>query len=129
MLVIRKGSLIIGIPCGPNVPVIGRIKLLEICNIDQSPLLFEFLKVYIYAKRGEKTIRLKGGKSGHNKRIYTLQIVVFTDGVLRCKPLLIFKGKPKSKDYRRCIEAERYYPGVIIIFNKKAYANTTNLID
>jgi hypothetical protein len=72
MLIIREGSLIIGIPCGPDVLIIGRIKLLEICNIDQSPLLFEFLKGRTYTKRGEKTIRLKGGKSGHDKRIYTL---------------------------------------------------------
>jgi hypothetical protein len=77
--VICKGSSIIGIPRGPNVPIIGRIKLSEICNIDQSPLLFEFLKGYMYAKRGEKTIRLKGGKSRHNKHICTLQIVVSTD--------------------------------------------------
>jgi hypothetical protein len=34
MLVIREGSLIIGIPRGPNVPVISRIKLSEICNMD-----------------------------------------------------------------------------------------------
>jgi hypothetical protein len=34
MLVIREGSLIIGIPCGPDVPVVGRIKLLEIYNMD-----------------------------------------------------------------------------------------------
>jgi hypothetical protein len=59
----------------------------------------------------------------------TLQIAVFTDGVPRCKPLLMFKGRPKSKDYRRRVEAQRYNPGVIVIFNEKAYANTSNLID
>jgi hypothetical protein len=83
----------------------------------------------MYAKRGEKTIYLKGGKSGHNKHIYTLQIIVFADGVPRYKPLLMFKGKPKSKDYCRRIEAKRYHPGVIIIFNKKVYANIINLIN
>jgi hypothetical protein len=34
MLVIYEGTLIIGIPCGLDVPVIGWIKLLEICNMD-----------------------------------------------------------------------------------------------
>jgi hypothetical protein len=34
MLIIRKGTLIIGIPCGLDAPVISRIKLLEICNMD-----------------------------------------------------------------------------------------------
>ena len=129
MLIIREGTLIIGIPYGLDVPIIGRIKLLEICNMDQSPLPFEFLKGRTYAKKGEKTIRLKGGKSGHDKRIYTLQIAVFADSVPRYKPLLMFKGRPKSKDYRRRVKAQRYNPSVIVIFNEKAYANTSNLID
>jgi hypothetical protein len=34
MLIICKGSLIIGIPRSLNVFIIGRIKLLEIYNID-----------------------------------------------------------------------------------------------
>ena len=67
MLVIIEDS-VISIPRDPNIPVIGRIKLSEIANINQSPLLFEFLKGYIYAKKGEKTVRLKEGKSGHDKR-------------------------------------------------------------
>ena len=41
----------------------------------------------------------------------------------------MFKGKPKSKDYRRRAEEKRYNPSIIIIFNKKVYANTLNLID
>jgi len=72
MLVIREGTSIISIPRGLDVPVVGRIKLSEICNIDQSPLPFEFLKGRTYAKRGEKTVRLKGGKSRHDKRMCTL---------------------------------------------------------
>jgi len=71
MLIVREDS-VIGIPRDPNIPVIGRIKLSEIANMDQSPLLFEFLKGRIYTKRGEKTVRLKEGKSGHDKRQCTL---------------------------------------------------------
>ena len=41
----------------------------------------------------------------------------------------MFKGKPKSKDYCRRVKEKRYNPSVIIIFNEKAYANTSNLID
>ena len=41
----------------------------------------------------------------------------------------MFKGRLKSKDYRRRVEAQRYNPGVIVIFNEKAYANISNLID
>jgi hypothetical protein len=129
MLIIYKGTSIISIPHSLDVPVIGRIKLSEIYNIDQSPLLFKFLKGHIYAKKGEKTIRLKGSKSRHNKHIYTLQITIFTDGIPRYKPLLMFKGKPKSKDRCRRIEAKRYHPSIIVIFNKKTYTNTSNLIN
>jgi hypothetical protein len=41
----------------------------------------------------------------------------------------MFKGMPKSKDYRRRAEAQRYNPSVVVIFNKNIYANISNLID
>lgn len=128
MLTIVEGKSIIGIPRGPDVPVAGRIKLSEICNMDQSPLPFEYLKGRTYAKRGDQTVRIKEGKSGHDKRQCTLQIAIFADGVLRCKPLLMFKGKPNG-DNRRKAERKRYHPGVVVIFNEKAWANTSNLLD
>ena len=127
-MAIIEGKSIVGIPRGPEVPVIGRIKLSEICNMDQSPLPFEYLKGRTYAKKGDKTVRIQEGKSGYDRRQCTLQIAVFTDGVPRCKPLLMFKGKPKG-DNRRKAEQKKYHPGVIIIFNEKAQANTSNLLD
>jgi hypothetical protein len=42
-MVIRVDS-ICGIPRGPTIITIGRFKLSEIGNMDQSPLAFEFLK-------------------------------------------------------------------------------------
>jgi len=101
--------------------------------MDQSPLpfirtAFEYLKGRTYAKKGDRTVRIKESKSGHDKRQCTLQIAVFADGVLRCKPLLMFKGKPKG-DNRRKAEQKKYHPGVIVIFNEKAWANTSNLLD
>jgi len=128
MLTIIEGKSIVGIPRGPDVPVVGRIKLSEICNMDQSPLPFEYLKGRTYAKKGDRTVRIKEGKSGHDKRQCTLQIAVFADGVPRCKPLLMFKGKPKG-DGRRKTERQKYHPGVVVIFNDKAWANTSNLLD
>jgi hypothetical protein len=119
MLTIIEGKSIIRIPRGPNMPVIGRIKLSKIYNIDQSPLLFKYLKGRIYAKKGDRIVRLREGKSGHDRRQCILQIIVFVDGVMRCKPLLIFKGKLKG-DSRRKVKQKRYYPSVIIIFNEKA---------
>ena len=128
-MAVIEGTSIIGIPRGPEVPVVGRIKLSEICNMDQSPMPFEYLKGRTYAKKGDRTVRLKEGKSGHDKRQFTLQITVFADGVTRCKPLLIFKGKPGKGDSRRRAEKLKYHPGVVVIFNEKAWANTSNLLD
>jgi hypothetical protein len=111
-----------------SVPTVGRFKLSEIGNMDQSPLPFELQRGRTYAKTGEKTVLLKGQRSGWDKRQCTLQIIVFADGIARCKPLLMFKGKPTTKDRRRLAEIKKYHPGVVVIFNNKAYANTSNLI-
>jgi hypothetical protein len=59
----------------------------------------------------------------------TLQIAVFADGVMRCKPLIMFKGKAGKRDSCRRAEYKEYHPSVVVIFNKKAYANTSNLIN
>jgi len=53
---------------------------------------------------------------------------MFADGIARCKPLLMFYRKPTLKDRRRIVEMKKYHPSVIVIFNEKAYANTSNLI-
>jgi hypothetical protein len=71
-MMVVKGSSDCSIPQGPKVPVVGRFKLSEIANIDQSPLPFEHLKGRTYKKRGNKTVRLKGGKSSWDKRQCTL---------------------------------------------------------
>ena len=53
-----------GRPRGPDVKTIGLFKLLEIANIDQTPLPFEFNKGRTYAKRGSKTVWVKEQRSG-----------------------------------------------------------------
>ena len=41
----------------------------------------------------------------------------------------MFKGKLGKGDSRRKVEYRKYYPRVVVIFNKKAQANTTNLLN
>jgi ribonucleotide reductase alpha subunit len=41
----------------------------------------------------------------------------------------MFKGKTHSKDSRRRAEYKKYHPSVVVIFNEKAWANTSNLVD
>ena len=42
---------------------------------------------------------------------------------------MIFKNKSNSKDFRYYMEYKKYHPSVVIIFNEKAYANTSNFIN
>jgi hypothetical protein len=58
----------VGIPRGPDVPTVGRFKLSEIANTDQTPLLFEYNNGKTYAKKGSKTVWVKEQRSGCNKR-------------------------------------------------------------
>jgi hypothetical protein len=96
--------------------------------MDQTPILFEFLKGKTYAKRGDRTITIKGAKSGWEKRMCTLQVICYADGIRRALPLVIFKGAVKA-NRRRIEEKKRYYPRVVVIFNEKAYANTQTTLD
>jgi hypothetical protein len=61
-----------------------------------------------------------------------LQIVLYADGVLRCKPLLIFHGKGDYKgkpvDRRLLAEYKKYDSRVVVAFNTKAYANTDSML-
>ena len=71
----------------------------QIANVDQTPLPFLFTNGGTYADTGDKTVWVRGGGSGIDKRQCTAQITLFADGEPRVKPLLIFKGKGKRISY------------------------------
>jgi hypothetical protein len=77
---------------------LGRFELSGIANMDQTPIAFELFSSKAYASIGSKTVWVRGGKNGWDRRQASLHIVVFADGIPRCKPLLIFHGKGN----RRC---------------------------
>jgi hypothetical protein len=86
----------------------SNFELLEIANIDQTPISFEFLDKRIYDTTGVKTVFLKQTGSGWDQRQATLQILVHADSIQRYKPLLVFHGmnkdhrqKPKAGNLRR----------------------------
>jgi hypothetical protein len=58
-----------------------------------------------------------------------MQLVVFADGVIRSKVLIMFKGSATKKNLACRLKYKKYHKNVIVIFNNKAYANTSNLID
>ena len=78
----------------PTRPV-GRFTLQQIANVDQTPLPFSFTSGGTYADTGDKTVWVRSGISGLDKRQCTVQITLFADGEPRVKPLLIFRGKGK----------------------------------
>jgi hypothetical protein len=108
------------------VPIVGRYKLLEIGNIDQTPIAFEFLAGCTYNYKGAKTVWVKEQRSGWDRRQATLQVCVFADGKRRCKPLLIFYSKPVGDSHRRA-EEKLYNEGICTAFNETAWADATNL--
>ena len=66
-MVIREGFNI-GIPRSLSIPLVGRFKLLEIANMDQTPIAFEFLSGRTYDFKGSKTIWVKEQRSGWDRR-------------------------------------------------------------
>ena len=52
---------------------VGRFKLCQIANMDQTPLPFSFTSGDTYADTGDKTVWIRGGASGMDKRQCTVQ--------------------------------------------------------
>ena len=61
--------------------------------MDQTPLPFTFADGHTYADKGSKSVWVRGGQSGLEKRQCTVQLTIFADGEPRIKPFLIFKGQ------------------------------------
>lgn len=80
------------IPQNTDCPV-GRFHPGNICNVDQTPIPFDWLAGRTYANKGEKTIWVKSSGSGLDKRQATAQLTICGDGIPRIKPLVVFRGK------------------------------------
>lgn len=101
---------------------VGRYHLSNICNLDETPLPFEYLNGRTYDIVGSKTIWVKETRSGWDKRQASLVLCIFADGINRIPPMIIFHGKgSNTKPFQE--EQKRYHPGVIVEFNETAYMN------
>lgn len=78
-----------------DLPVaIRRYHLQNICNMDQTPVPYEFIVKHTYNSKGEKTIWMQSGQaSGWDKHQGTIQVTIFADVVPGVKPLIFFCGK------------------------------------
>jgi hypothetical protein len=59
-----------------------------ICNIDHTPLPFEYLSGRTYAMKEDKTVWAKAIKSGWDKRQAALMLTAFADGVPGVPPII-----------------------------------------
>jgi len=100
-------------------PQVSRFLESNICNLDETPIPFEYLEGKTYDIKGEKTIWAKLSQNGWDKRQASLVLCVFADGIPRVPPMIIFRGKGE----RLGREREEYHPGVEVEFNDKAYMN------
>jgi len=108
--------------------IVGRYRLQNICNMDQTPLPFEYLEGQTYSPIGEKTIWAQSSsQSGWDKRQGTIQLTVFADGIPRVKPLIFFRGKGVGPTI--LAEKRLYDSRVVVKFNPTAYANSSNMLE
>lgn len=71
---------------------VGKYELSNICNLDETPIPFDFLDEKTYNSIGEKTIWAKESKSGWGKRQASLGLCIFGDGISRIPLMIIFYG-------------------------------------
>lgn len=116
--------------------VVGRYLLDSICNLDETPLPFEYLDGQTYADKGSRSVQVKASNSGWDKRQATLLLTVFGSGKPRVRPLIIFRGKAEYTGRRaeylqrkRDEEMARYDPRVAIRWNESAYSNADLLVN
>lgn len=95
----------------------NRYDLSNICNLDETPIPFEYLSGRTYNSIGDKTVWVKETRSGWDKRQASLVLCIFADGVNRIPPMIIFHGQGKNLGK----EATKYHPGVLVEFNPTAY--------
>lgn len=100
---------------------VGRFRLGQICNMDETPIPFEFLNGRTFEIKGAKTVWAKQTRGGWDKRQATLILYVFADGLPRIKPKLIFHAVTGTQIRRN--EEPLYDKRVTIEFNPTAYNN------
>jgi len=93
--------------------VVGRYLLDSICNMDKTPLPFEYLDGETYANKGSHTVQVKATASGWDKQQATIVLCICGSGKNRLKPFIIFKGKEsytgnRAQYYQRKNEGRKW---------------------
>ena len=105
---------------------LGKWRLNTIANMDQTPMPFVFGGGKTYTKKGSKTVWVRGGQSGLDKRQCTVQLTIFADGQPRVKPMIIFKGKGKGIKEE---EKKSWDDRVHVTFQEKAWCDEKAMME
>ena len=107
---------------GLQLGTLGRFRLNCIANVDQTPLPFTFSNGSTYESKGASTV---WRNSGLDKRQSTVQLTIFADGILRVKPLVIFRGTGKRITFQ---EKLKYDKRVSVCFQENAWCDEAVMI-
>ena len=66
----------------------------NIANMDQTTLPFVLDDRRIYDAKGSEDYLFSSGKFGLDKRQSTIQLTIFTEGIIGVRPTIISQGKP-----------------------------------
>ena len=97
-----------------------------VANMDQTPMPFVFGGGKTYTEKGAKTVWIRGGQSGQDKRQCTVQLTIFADGEPRVKPMIIFRGTGKKiKDEEKAAWDNRVH----VKFQDNAWCDESMMLD
>lgn len=100
---------------------VGCFKLGNICNLDQTPIEFDFLSGGTYDTVGAKTVSVKSHGSGLEKRQATVQLAIFGNAKNKIKPTIIFHGL--GTKLMKSSERHTWDKRVRVVFQKDAWAD------
>jgi hypothetical protein len=116
-------SIATGLADGPLLPpkklFLRRYPPKLILNVDETPLLFEFLSGYTYNWKGVTTVAGKSDRNSWNKRQATIVLHIMANGNTPFKPVLIFHSQGTVITKKQ----PHYNPRVNVYFNPIAYHN------
>ena len=94
----------------------GNYELVNIGNMDETPVWFDMPSARTVTTRGEKTVTIS--TTGHEKSRFTVVLSCLADGT-KLKPMVIFKRKTQPK--------EKFPPGVVVHHHPKGWMDADGM--
>ena len=91
-------------------------ELVNIGNMDETPVWFDMPSARTVTTRGEKTVSIT--TTGHEKSRFTVVLSCLADGT-KLKPMVIFKRKTQPKD--------KFPPGVVVHHHPKGWMDADGM--